>query len=395
MYDNLEDVSIKDIINILLKRKGIIAIVTIGCLLLGMLQSFVITKAKYASSVSLEVNRLEPIEISTEDSNRVHNLLETITDSSNMEFGDYIDEITSDEVLEETIKDLKLEDTYTTSSLRGAISVSSDPETDIIDIRVTVKDPKRSLELLESLTENFREHVTTTSQENASKLLEVIEDQMHIEKEKYSKTLEEYRDATDGIKTAEEINREIEGMYEQLTKYKLDLNDLEIKKDGIEAGLEKSASSQSETMAIRPNANSDSIYLDTGKGTLEIDLAETNARIASTKQGIKDIQESIQNLKKDYQETELTESMILKKVELAQESYEVFEMKYEELNMQSSMDIGNISINVLWDTVSENNPVGTRKIIKLAMFLVVGLMTGVIVAFILEYIEYSKSKKTK
>lgn len=395
MFDEFENISIKDMINILIKRRKLIALVTAGILLLGIVQSFIITKPKYASSITLEINQFETSISSGEEPSRVRNLLESITGSTGLIFEDYVEEVTSDEVLEKTIEDLKLEDTYTAGNLRSDISVDEDSETKTIDVRVIANGPEKSSQILESLIENFMESITNIAQESSSNLLEVIGDQLEIEKDKYSQALKEYSQATKGIKTALEIELEIEGMYEQLTEYKLSLNDLQIKKDGINAGLKQSEESGNTNMSVRPNSNSESIYLDTGKGTLEIDLAETEARIDSTEKSIEDIQERIEDLKKDYQETEVAESVTRQTVDLTKESYEVFSSKYQELSMQSSMDVGSISINRLADTAMENTRVGTRKFIKLAMFLVLGLMTGVIVSFLAEYLEYMKKKKSK
>lgn len=394
MDDKFEELSIGDIFNILIKRKKLIAIVTLAFIVFGLLESYVLTKPRYESGVSLEINSLEPVATSANGSSRVYNILESITSSTNMSFEDYKQEITSDEVLEKTIEDLKLEDKYTKGSLKSAISINADPETQVIDLKIVVKEPKLGAKILESLTKNLTEHITIKAQENSSNVLDVIEEQMDIEREKYGEALKEYEEATKGKKSAMEVELEIEATYKQLTDYKLSLNDLQIRKDGINGALEK-ADSQSSGMILRPNKDSGNIYLDTGRGTLEADLAETEARISSTKKSVGSLQEKIESLKTEYQEIEFAESVIRQKVELTKESYEVFATKHQELGMQGSMDIGGISIKVLSETISENKAIGTRKAIKLTVLTILGLMTGIILSFVLEVREVRKRKKLK
>ncbi|OLS02262.1 GumC family protein [Tissierella creatinophila] len=395
MDDKFEQISISELINILIKRKRLIAGVTLGFLILGILSSFVFTKQKYASELSLEINNIESTTSPpVGESGSVYNILESIAHTNDMEFEDYLEEITSDEVLEKTIKDLNLEDTYTTESLESALSVSADPELKTINLRLISKSPKGGSEIINKIQENFAEHITNISQENALQTLEVIEKQMEVEKEKYAESLKEYEEAMKDKSSAHELELEIEGVYEKLTEYKLSLNDLEIKKEGILAALEKSTSSGGNSgMILRPSESNNYVYLDSSKKALEVDLAETESRMKSTKDKIKTLQEDIKKIEIDYQEVDFAESSIRQKVELAKQSYEVFSQKYQELKMSSSIDVGGISINTLSEPLPEGKAVGTRKVVKLGVFLVLGMMSGVMASFIVEYVDIMKNKK--
>lgn len=396
MDDKFEQISISEIINILIKRKKLIVGITLGFLILGILSSFVFTKQKYVSELSLEINNIETKVIPPAgEAGTAYNVLESITNTNDMEFDDYLKEITSDEVLNRTIKDLKLGDTYTRGSLKSDLAVSADPELKTINLRIISKSPKEGAEIVNKIGENFAEHITNISQENSLQTLEIIEKQMEIEKEKYAESLKEYKEAMKNTGSAYELELEIEAVYQQLTEYKLSLNDLEIKKEGIIAALEKSTSSggNSSGMILRPSASSDYIYLDSSKKALEVDLAETEARMKSTQDKIKDLQEEIKDVQIDYQEVEFAESVVRQKVDLTKQSYEVFSRKYQELNMASSIDVGGISINTLSEATPEGRAVGTRKSIKLGIFLMLGIMSGVIASFIVEYMDVVKKNK--
>lgn len=400
MDDKFEEISISELINILIKRKKLIAAVTIVFLVIGILTSFVFTKQKYSSELLLEINNIETtINKPADDTGttvNVYNVLENIARTNDMDFEDYLDEITSDEVLEKTIKDLKLKDTYTKESLRSVLSVKSDSELKNINLSILTNSSKEGAKILNAIEENFSEHITDISQENALQVLETIEKQMEIEKEKYSESLAEYKGAMKDKKSALELELEIEAVYEQLTNYKLNLNDLNIKKDGVTAALGKSKSDSDdevEGVILRPNGDDGYIYLDSSKKVLEMDLAETEAKVKSTEGTIKNLQQKTQELQIEYQEIEFEESAIRQKVDLTKQSYEVFSQKYQELKMASSMDVGGISINTISEAEEIGKAVGTRKPIKIAIFLILGIMTGIIASFIVEYTEIMKAKK--
>lgn len=398
MDDKFEEISISELINILIKRKRLIAAITIVFLVIGILASTVFTKQKYSSELLLEINNMETtINKPVDDKGtavNVYNVLENIARTNDMDFEDYLEEISSDEVLEKTIKNLKLKDTYTKESLRSALTVKSDPELKNINLSILIDNPKEGARILNAIGENFSEHITEISQENALQVLETIEKQMEIEKEKYSESLAEYKEAMQDKKSALELELEIEAVYEQLTDYKLNLNDLKIKKDGVTAALGKSKDSgDDEGLILIPSGEDGQIYLDSSKKVLEISLAETEAQVKSTQATIKNLQEKTQALQIEYQEIEFEESAIRQKVDLTKQSYEVFSQKYQELKMASSMDVGGISINTLSEATEDGKAVGTRKQIKIAIFLILGIMTGVIASFIVEYREIMKAKK--
>ncbi len=398
MDDKFEQISIGDAINILIKRKKLIAGTIAIFLILGILSSFAFTKKRAISEISIEISNIDmTITQPSNEKGPVYNVLESIAHTNDIAFEDYLDEITSDEVLEKTIKDLNLEDKYSISGLKSDLSISSDPETRNVGIKLTSKDPDIGVDILNKLVENFAEHITRIAQENALQTLDIIEKQMAIEKEKYAEGLREYEEAIKGKSSAHELELEIEGLYEQITEYKLSLNDLEIKKEGTKAALEKSASSGGNAggMIIRPSGGEGYMYLDTSKKALEIDLAETEARIKSTEDKIKDLQTDIGDIKIEYQNIEFAESVIRQKVELTKQSYEIFAQKHQELKMASSIDIGGISINTISPASTSNKTVGTRKSVKLGMSLIFGIMIAVILSFLVEYIDIQKTKKIK
>lgn len=397
MNDKFEQISISDMINILIKRKKLIALTIVGFLILGLLSSFIFTKQKYLSEIVLEINNIESpvVQAPVGKSSAVYNVLESITHAGDMDFNAYIKELTSDEVIKNTIKELKLEDKYTLGTLKSDLSISADPEIKNIDLRFVSKDPEQGATILNVLSSNFSDHITDISRKNSLQTLDIIEKQMKIEKEKYAESLKEYKGAMKGNSSALELELEIEGVYGQLTAYKLGLNDLEIKREGVLAALEKSNSSPGDSgnMILRPGEKDAFIYLDSSKKVLELDLAETEARLKSTQETIDRLKENVKTLEIDYQDVEFAESVIRQKVDLTKQSYEVFAQKYQELNMTSSIDVGGISINTISGTPTSGSPVGTRKVIKLAVFLVLGVMTGIILAFLKEYIDMIKTKK--
>lgn len=392
MDNDFESVSISGILNALKRQYKIIIFITVGFLLVGILQAFVISEQKYMSQYEFEINSLEPDIIRRSDQGVVYDLLENMTNSSDMNFEQYGKEITSDEVLEKTINDLELEDQYTVSDLRSKIDVSSDPDLETVKVKISLGDSKQGGEILTTIEENFSEHITKIKQENSEDLLEVIQEQMLQEKEKYTTALEEYKKVTNGSKSSMELEEELEGVYEQITGYKANLNDLRIEEEAIEAALEEGDFSSSNIL-VAPSQGSGNFYIGTGKEALEVQRIETRSKIDSTEKTIEELRDSINRIQEEQQEVEFEAGTLRTRLEISKSSYEAFTEKYEELKMKTSLDIGGISVKVLPGSFIENQPVGTRKAITLTLFTILGLIVGVITSLFVDFRQIKKLKE--
>lgn len=394
----MERITLSEVIRVIKKRKKLIAVVIIAFLIIGILQSFIVKDEIYESEVLLEINNIkpEPVEPNKEDS-QIHNMLQKMSHSSDMNFESYLNELTSDEVLEKTIKDLEMEDTYTVDSLKKDISIEENAELGNIILKLKSKESKKGDKILNQYVSNYISHITEISQEASLQTLDVIKDQLEIEKEKHEKALEEYANLTKGKKSAYELELERDASYEQLTEYKLSLNDLNIKKEGILAAIEKNNNMGNDdgSMIIRPGSGDDYIYVDTTRRALEAELADTDAKIKSTKESIEALQETVKKLQVDYQDVDFIESSINKKVELTKESYDAFAHKYQELDMENSMNLGEISINVMSDPKPIEDDEGRGTLNKITISIILGVMAGLILSLFLEYLEVMKKKRHK
>ncbi|MBC8590194.1 GumC family protein [Wansuia hejianensis] len=400
MDDKIEEIDLRKIIEILLKRKAIIGIITLAAVILGMGTSFVLRENIYESRMTMQVSNKENAQQnnSNKDSKSVaiQNMLDSLVHYSDMDFGSYLQEIKSEEVLEKTIKELKLEDKYTTSDLGQRLSVQGNEETQVITLVFQTKDPKLGVDIVNSIGKNFISHITEKSQEMSIQTLEVIKDQMEVEKEKYEEILREYENVVTKSNSAHGLELQLEGVFEQIVEYKAEINNLEIKKAGITAALEENAKHpQGKGGILVQSGEGDSyLYMDDAKKALNVELADTNARIESTKRQIRELEKRAQTLQVEYQKAEYNQITIRQKVEIAKESYEAFATKYEELNMASTVDIGEMSISIISEATSSTRP-GSNKKLKLAIFLILGLMTGIIVAFIQEYWQNTGNRENK
>ncbi|MFD1037168.1 Wzz/FepE/Etk N-terminal domain-containing protein [Virgibacillus byunsanensis] len=82
-----------------------------------------------------------------------------------------------------------------------------------------------------------------------------------------------------------------------------------------------------------------------------------------------------------------------KKIDDTTSLYNFYSNKYDEVRSISTMNIVDISTNVLSDTFVPDSPISPNKTLNLAISLVLGLMVGLFVVFVREYFKDGINQK--
>ncbi|WP_164667655.1 Wzz/FepE/Etk N-terminal domain-containing protein [Virgibacillus doumboii] len=122
-----------------------------------------------------------------------------------------------------------------------------------------------------------------------------------------------------------------------------------------------------------------------GEGLPTIILFQQNA---TEGQYVLEANEDLLNQLKDMEKTDqIKYEKINKKIESLTSLYNFYSNKYDEVRSISTMNIVDISTNVLSDTFVSTNPVSPNKMLNLTISLVLGFILGVGVVFLREYIK--------
>lgn len=394
----MEEISLRELIEILIKRKKMIAVITAGLVLIATIFSFFILKPTYEAKMVMMTSNLGNQLNTNGDIDKVDSLLNAMSQYPDMSLETYRQQIKAPEVMRKTIKDLGLEDEYRPSTLADKITLETIKETQLITIKMTDTDSEKAAKIVNTVGQNFISFVTEKAQERFAKNSEYVKTQMETEKAKYEESLLELKEILSQPRGAKELGLELDSSFEQITEFKATLNELEVKRDGLNKAIEESEKSSNNkgSMIVKPNlGDSFNISFDDSNKVMKIDLAETEGRISSIKNQIEDLQDHIEKLQVEYQDKQYEEKVVKQKVDIAQKTYESFSGKYEELKVSETAKLGELSINIISSAYPTTRPVGPRKALNLAISLVLGLMIGIFVAFFIEYWQATNEEAKK
>ncbi|MFC3018336.1 Wzz/FepE/Etk N-terminal domain-containing protein [Virgibacillus litoralis] len=122
-----------------------------------------------------------------------------------------------------------------------------------------------------------------------------------------------------------------------------------------------------------------------GKGLPTLILFQENA---AGGEYVLEANEDLLSQLKDLEKTDqIKYERINKKIENLTSLYNFYSNKHDEVRSISTMNIVDISTNVLSDTFVPEGPISPNKILNLTISLVLGLMVGVFVVFVREYFK--------
>lgn len=391
----MEEIELRELIEILIKGKKTIAIITMVSILLAGIYSFVILKPTYEAKMVLMTSNLGSGTKTSLDPNNVNDMLSMMTQMPEMNIETYRQQIKSPEVVSETIKELGFEERFSVESLSDKVVLETLKDTQMITIKIVDTDPDEAALIVNKLGENFINFVTEKAKERATKSFAYVESQMEIEKEKHEEALLELKEILSQPRGAQELELELSSSFEQITLYKSTLNDLEVKRDGLIKAIEqgKNYSSNRGSMIVKPNLGENfNISFDDSNKVMVIDLAETEGRMESTNEQIAVLQDHIEKIQVEYQDKKYAEDVARQKTNISKTTYESFVAKYEELRVAETAKVGELSVSVISSAHPATRPVGPRKALNLAIATVLGLMIGVFVVFFKSYWDNSGDK---
>ncbi|WP_169832983.1 GumC family protein [Geosporobacter ferrireducens] len=393
---NAEEISLRELIEILIKQKKLIILITVASILVAGIVSFFILDPVYESRMVLMASQFSDKLQSTQiQGEGVDSILNSLSRYPTMTLETYRQQITAPRVMRETIAELKLEEEYDIASLAKAITLETIKDTNLITVKMQHSDPEMAAKIVSKVGEKFVAFVSDKAKEHASSSSSHINTQLETELIKLEEASNELKEFLSQPRGVSELEQELAAKLTQITTYKTNLTDLQIKQQSLKASIqvaETEAKGSNRIILKNQSDGEDNLSIDKlqlmiedSATLLKIELAAVTSDIANIKEQVNILQKQIEELQVELQEKKHEARIIEKKVEIAQNTYDAFVKKYEELRVAESSQIGESTITVISKAYPATKPVGPRKAMNLAIATVLGVMIGVFAAFFIEY----------
>lgn len=416
----MEEISLRELIEILIKQKKIIAIITIVAIIVSGIISFFILDPIYQAKTILMASGMNTKAANGAETKGIEDILDNISRYPQMTIEAYKEQIKNPQILDQVIKELKLDEKdINRVTLRNIIDLSTIKDTNLITITVKNSDKLLATNIANTIAKKFTIHVSDLAKTQAEKSSNYVKTQMEIEKAKLDEALVEYKEYLSQPQGLDELKSEIASKTDLITDYKASLIGLDVELKKASASLEankKALSNLDEKIVLKKSILDDSLISNiaiekskegietlskismeteeinevyqTLKSTIIVDetrLSELTTEKSAKQKATNDISLELEELQAKLADNQYKDDIIKQKVNFAQSTYESFLNKYEETRILKSSDIGEASIIIVSPAVEPLTPIGPNKKLNVAIAGVLGLMISVFAAFFIEY----------
>ena len=189
-----EEITLRELIEIILRGKWIIAGFTIIAVLISGIFSFFIISPTYEARSTLMVSPLVQNGSRPSEGSAYDTLLSYVSKYPQMSLETYRVQVTNPHILNKVIDELKLDqEKYSLNTLRDMISVEAIKDTNLIRIAVKDQDPEMAARIANTLSPIYVDFISTTLQEQMSRSADFLQTQMEAEKKNLDAATEELK----------------------------------------------------------------------------------------------------------------------------------------------------------------------------------------------------------
>jgi polysaccharide biosynthesis transport protein len=412
------EISLRELLEILFRGRMIIIIITIAAILASSVFFFFLTPLSYEAKATLLAN---PFNFNTVLANNADSqIIDYLTRLPSMTIETYLNQVVSDDVLNSAIKKLDLRGSdgryITAGALASSVKVMNVLGTNLITITVNNGDPEMAAKIANAIAAGFIDFLAQSTKNQSQKAADLIAAQMVNEENNLNEkslALAEYQRDNRNIDV---LRQEIKSLTGQIVEYGTDLNYAEKQIAANQYALQTLISSIRNTPGLNikdftlsvqlggENKASDP-QLQLGLGTnqlsvalLQVELNKLQASLVeSTSQRvalIAKIDEMNRTLTDDQialTDQEYKYDALQRDVDMAESAYNAYLTKYKEAMLTVATNIGESSVQIMSPALVPEQPVSARRLFKIAVAAVLGLILSIFMVLFLDYWKKSKA----
>lgn len=409
-----DEISLRELIETIWNGKVIIAVITLVCLLAGMIYGYVILDPVYEARTILSVNQAAK---QTNKSSGLEGLVEEITELPQANAASYAAQVKTASVLRSTMESIGVDPkAMSVSAFASKIKVTNIKDTDLLEITVKDKDSLEAANMANALAEVFVEFISATSRNRVDQSIAFLENQLKEEQKKVDASIEKMQNFLKQSPGVTQLEKELEANLLILATLRASLVDYEIRVNGLRASIEageKELAGLSDKIELKKSlfddpvlyhstADNDGVNV-TSAGEMELLTEEINPAFVSLVQQINidrqalalaegqktsagallnTIVEQIASIQLNLAEKKTRQNQLEADLNIAVQNYDIFNKKYTDIKAAQSVRAGEAAIHIVSEAHAPVVPVGPGKKMYLAVSVILGLMLGFLTVFI-------------
>ncbi|KJR96490.1 MAG: lipopolysaccharide biosynthesis protein [Peptococcaceae bacterium BRH_c4a] len=402
--DTMEEViDLKQYINVLLKRKKIIALVTLLSVFTSAVLSFFILPPIYEAKALLLVTQASDKLNINRNNDNLDSLISSVSRIPQLTMNTYVDQLKSEVLMQRVIDRLGLDkDIYTPSLLLSITEARALKDSTIIELKVTEKDAALASKIANTISEQYLELISEKNQEQMSRSVVFLSRQADATQKELKQLLDKLKafDTESGGISLQEL--QFQAKSQDLAKYQSQLNDAQVELSQAEAGrerLERELAATPKTISVMKAvdgskapvaseevnplyiAMSQELNQKTGKA------AEARARITAIVGIVSELKDDIDKIQSLLVPRKSEREQMEAEKKRLENASNLLAEKTTQTQIAKSIDLGGTAIVMVSPAMVPGGPVKPNKKMNIALAFILGLMVSVFLAFLMEHLD--------
>jgi uncharacterized protein involved in exopolysaccharide biosynthesis len=394
-----DEINLMDYIQVIRKRKWLIILGTLLCMVVAGIVSFLLPKIYEAKTYLMITSPKYQVEFATKEGSKFSTpLFENISAET------FSKMILNEHTARIVITKLGLDNPgnqYTIRKILGQIKVEYLRNTNLILLKVQDTSKDRAAQIANEWTSAFVERNEEVNSKETSNTYAFVMGQ--LEKAKLSlKTAEEELEKFQKANKIDLLKEQISGKIKQIVQYEIKLDDsnrsLMMEKARYKE-LTDQIKEQERTIPVdkgligKEEINPLYVGLSSRLADTAVNIQSFNAEILQLKENIKNLNQEVSGLRKQLAELELIQTRLTRNVDTAKNTFEILSKKGEETKVSSAIKATTIQVSV--PAIAPEFPIKPKKGLNVMIAGVLGLLASIMMAFSMEYLEKNKSNLNK
>ncbi len=394
-----DEINLMDYIQVIRKRKLLIILGTLLCMVVAGVVSFLMPKV-YEAKVYLMITLPKyQVEFATKEGSKISTpLFENVSAETFSKI--ILNEFTAKTVLTNLGLDNPAHK-YTVNALLRQVKVEYPRNTNLILLKVQDTSKDRAAQIANTWASAFIERNEEVISKGTRGTYDFVMGE--LEKAKMSlKTTEEALERFQKANKIELLKEQISGKIKQIVKYESKLDDA-IRSRLIEKAcydeLISQIKEQERTIPVdkgligKEEINPLYVNLSSRRADAAVRIQSFDAESFQLKKNITNLNEEVSGLKKKLAEEELVQTRLVRNLDTAKSTFEILSKKGEETKISSAIRVTTIQVSV--PAMIPESPIGPRKRQNVMIAGMVGLLGSIMVAFFIEFLEKNKTALAK
>jgi uncharacterized protein involved in exopolysaccharide biosynthesis len=396
MNGNIPDeINLMDYFQVLRKRKWLIILGTLLCMVVAGVVSLTMPKVYEAKTYLMVTSLKYSVEFASKEGSKISTpLFENISAETFSKI--IINEHTARAVITRNGLNHPPHQ-YTVSRILSQIKVEYPRNTNLILLKAQDTSKDRAAQIANTWASVFIERNEEVMSKEATNTFNFVMGQ--LEKVKVSlKTAEEELERFQKANKIDLLKEQVSGKIKQIVQYENRLDDA-VRSQLIERArydeLISQIKEQERTIPVdkgligKEEINPLYVNLSSRRADTAVNIQSFDAEILQLKKNITNLNEEVSGLKKQLAEQELIQIRLIRNVDTAKSTFEILSKKGEETKISSAIKAATIQISV--PATPPEFPIGPKKRQNVMIAGVVGLLASIMLAFFIEFLEKNKA----